>query len=489
MQEPNHHIDRLFQKDLLTHEVVVTDRDHLWSRIRPERRTYRGLLLFTFGVLGILATIYSTIPTNYSNGGGGTEEDLVDAIAPETDEDRSNHLVQLLEEANVISDDTEIELSESENVKLSSLTIIKSYLEKPTTAKATTQSQSGVLDRPNSKKDELENNSNELTKSFYNQMSAKDMDANIGAPSTQKGAELVSVSTHTSNSQRRLGAETPAIQSLESQLWIGDIGRVETPMYDLPKNQKKLACEFKTKQRLYLDVYGALALPIERVNLSASSADLTTYRDEWISRYKPVSSISGGISLGYQLTPKIDVSVGMEYQRVETQYRTTRTVTEIIRVFDPMAYFYHDDMGAVVWVADSVTAVRQYDRTTSLPTTTHLLSTPLQISYAFSQSGPWNVKLSASGIFNWSIHQRGQYLREDLTLMPVDRSNESLFVRPRVDLSVELGAHVGYFVQDQLEVYMSPRFRYNPTSYHPRSAALSLTRHFLGLRTGIQYHF
>jgi len=194
-------------------------------------------------------------------------------------------------------------------------------------------------------------------------------------------------------------------------------------------------------------------------------------------------------SQGYEFGSGLSIAGGAEYQRLESQYETIQTITERVTVYDPEAFFFFDDQGQIVYVGDSVTAISTYDRTLSVSNSTTMIHIPVELSYPLLSKGNWKIKGIAGAVMNLSLQYRGRYVRPDLSVIEINAANASSYISTNIGLSVEGGVHLGYKIGEEWELYLSPRFRYNQQSYILTTEVVNQSRHFVNLRSGLQYRF
>lgn len=281
---------------------------------------------------------------------------------------------------------------------------------------------------------------------------------------------------------------TTRVSKLEKLSFL-DVGIQNIALEELPIKNTIKKCTTEGGGNLFVDVYTTAGIPVERITLNDAYADQTSHRDTWEERYRTLPSISAGISVGYETSQGLGLSIGAEYHRIESEYQRVQTITERVTVYDPMAYFYYDVNNEVVWTGDSVTAISSFDRTVSIGNSSNLIHIPLELSYELYNKAPWKVRASAAAIFNFSLNYRGHYLRPDQSLVQIDESNNDTYVSKNLGFGFEGGAYLGYGLSDNWELYFGPKFRFNNKSYWNDTEAINTSRHFISLRTGLRYHF
>ncbi len=492
MKKSDHDIDKLFESHFEDFQAPVLDKDGLWSRINPDKTNRRFMLFIFFGFIGasslLLAWTVDELEYNQAAAGGGSSDESSYAIFDkDTNQQHSNDLIAILDEVDGVDVQTE------KYVKESAQLIKTNFIKSNVTSKLTNKSQTSIIHKDFKEQDYIDHST-----LVTNKVHPKTSITNIGKSEVDNVNVSVlpqhfeiSEKSNIKKSDRRLRSlvsvperiPSLAINSLYNKYGLSD---------ELSMN--KLVCSTKRRGggagggHLFVDAYAHLGLPIDHVSLRAGSEEEVDYLDLWNDRYQSLSSFSGGLMVGYSMNNGLDISAGGEYQRIESQYQTTQRVTEIITVYDPMAFFFTDDNGDVVWVADSVSAVSVFDRTTSIANNTTLLNIPFQLSYPIFQRGSWQVRALAGGSFNFSIDHRGQFLRSDNRLVLLDDSSSATYMTSKLGLSLEAGLQLSTLIGDRLECYASPRYRYSRQSYLASTASLSVARDFIGLRVGVRYH-
>ncbi len=501
MRKSDHDIDNLFSSHFEEFEVSVSDKESLWRKINPDRSSRRFLFFMFFGVVltSCLMIAWTVDEIEYNKGaaGGGSDESTVKTLYIDKEQDsqgQSNEELTERIEAILEKADNEIDLKKVEKNRAKNFPISS----EPNAVQKANQRNS------DSRGKELQGNGREsrgLTKGAIaglDKHQAKDgeVEGEMTGQHSSDESPIVTLAQQEADNLVEVESE-PFLRKQDLYLSelsthsIKDLDGQRTLLDELSKN--KLVCSTTGRAvagsgHFFVDVYGNLSLPIDHVSLQSGSEDQLDYLSLWNDRYQSLSSFAGGLMVGYSMNNGLEISAGGEYQRIESQYQTTQRVTEIIRVYDPMAYFFTDDDGNTVWVADSVSAVSVYDRTTSVANRSSLISVPFQLSYPVFQKGTWQIRAVGGGAFNFSLDHKGQHLRSNQQLVQLDDDNVGNFIAPRIGLSIEAGLQIGTFVGDRVELYASPRYRYNRQSYLVGSEALSVARDFVGIRVGAKYH-
>lgn len=498
MKKSPNEIDHIFQSHFNNHEVAVIEEDRLWQRIAKNiHRKSRILFLFLFLFLATSGWFaYASLVNPSTSDSSAIRSKEESAL---NDEIHVQNLIINAEE--LLENTTKIE-AESKSNQISQENSSVNNSSKKTASSKVSESPTDHNENNNTIP-RFKNTTKNLTvtstekqavaATLYQSQAKKVTTSSISIPSNIAEETSPPVSLRTTPEQGTI--QVPAHSSVSTMhgIQMAALAPLQFTLSLPPlllKNGMMAKCEIGNKNlNPFIDVYGLFAQPLETVGLSALGSDQLQYLTNWNDRYSPLLSFGGGIAIGNEWANGISASVGIEYQRMESQYKTTQTVTEVTTIFDPMAFFFIDENDEVVWVGDSVTSVTTYDRSIAHANTTTLINIPLNVSYNLFQSGPWKVKATAGAILNLSIQYRGRFLASDQSLQVIDDSNQDTYVTSRLGTSIEAGVDFAYLIGPKWEVYLSPRYRYNRSSYWQQSAIIDLSRDYVGFRTGVRYLF
>lgn len=491
----NNDIDRLFQSHFDWHDTPVKDKDALWNRIQPRRNRRLIPVLVLMGFVTAMGFSYSFL----------IMDDDMSAV-------EDSLLSNLEEESQSLNRTATNGLSAKLDRLVESQKDVLPFLKNSSESLLNPKSPITELKTPNTKSNAQKKDTGLKSinprKLLTSEPIINSTDQTLITAKGNIQNNLIKATAQAHSIEDNMGAQVTGIEvsnrliSRNSKIEILSLPTSKTDystLYSIASSAKPGVFR-KDKNPLndckpghaghpYLDIYSILGSPMVQTELIAGFEDQLGYITDWNGRYADLPSISLGLMLGYEFVNGIDIAIGAEYQKMQSQYKTTQTIIETVTVYDPMAYFFYDDNNEVVWVGDSVTASSTYDRTIAVANMHNLVHIPLQVSYPLIRKGPWNIKASAAAILNLSFQYRGQLLRPDNSLVEINDVNQSNYFSPNIGVSLELGGHVGYNLSSNWEAYISPRFRYNQQSYLSDTQILSLNRNFVNLRMGIQYHF
>ncbi len=248
-------------------------------------------------------------------------------------------------------------------------------------------------------------------------------------------------------------------------------------------------CIIKKRGHVFMQVYGQASLPLEQVsyNLPIAAELSDTYKTEWQEKFTPFVSYLGGMQLGYVFPSNISLSGGLAYQLYQTKYETSQRIVEQITIYEEMAYFYTNELGETIWVADSVTITNIYDQTATYANKHKMWHLPLQLGYSTTKQ---NIRYGGNieALLNLSKHYDGYFLTQNSNTLEIDANNEATYMATNLGISFSAGLHIGYLF-GSWEAYVNPRFRINKNSFLADNQSLKITNNFAGLRLGLSYTF
>ncbi len=493
MEKSPKDIDQLFQNHFDKHEVEVRDPESLWKKIStPQKKRRGGIIIFL--IIGGAFLLNALISTNevYHNEKENLQEALSSSVEINDQQETRDSKTDTLS-AQLTIRNTEQTSQGTTEINAAKKTVNISDV-----------NEAAIIDMASNKSHLIKENQEpfksvrlqpsdlrERSRTYFEQTTQVTLAANQNfqkttdhlvlpniRPQDKSLSDAILISRSLSKNQLQQLTTLP-LTPLERQ--------ISPPAF---KNGRMEKCEIdKVRFNPFVEAYGTIAVPREVISLAPFAADQTQYLADFNEGFNPVSSLSGGFAIGNYWTNGIGASIGLEYQRIESQYQSKQTITETSTIFDPMAFFFFDQNNEIVWVGDSVTSVTTFDRTIAHAVTTELINLPVQVSYQVMQKDRWNIEAVATGVFNLSLTYRGRFLTSDGTLQVVTASNQDQYIRPRIGVALEGGINLNYGLGPNWELYISPRYRFNSSSYLVSQSALQLSRDFFGVRTGLRYLF
>ena len=234
-----------------------------------------------------------------------------------------------------------------------------------------------------------------------------------------------------------------------------------------------------------LEGYAFGGVPLLSTSLSNNfDIDYQNFLQSWDQSESAVSTFSGGLLIGLEAKWGGSISTGFEYQQIQNRFHQEQRILERVTIYDEMAYFFIDSNNNRVYVADSVTTTRTYTREIQTAKTHTLINVPVLLGY-HRQIGKFRYGLIGGVNFHLRNEFTGKAL--DASGQVIDAGTDNIY---RKDLNVSIigGLDAGYMVQEGLEIYVSPRFRFQSDSWlnadHPLISKIQL----VGLQAGVRLH-
>jgi hypothetical protein len=239
---------------------------------------------------------------------------------------------------------------------------------------------------------------------------------------------------------------------------------------------------------LFVEGYALGGYPLisNSLNSNQETGD-QNFLQSWNHSESAVSTFSAGILFGLETTWGGSISAGLEYQQIQNQLKQEQRISERITIFDEMAYFFIDSNNNRVYVADSVTTTRTYTRQLQTAKTHTLINLPILLGY-HRQIGKFRYGIIGGVIFHLRNEFQGKVLAPSGQIIDASSGEPTAIYRKTLNLSLVGGLDAGYFISEGLELYLSPRFRYQGASWlqsdHPVESQIQL----LGLQGGVRLH-
>ena len=201
-------------------------------------------------------------------------------------------------------------------------------------------------------------------------------------------------------------------------------------------------CGTKKRGTFFVKAYGQASTPMESISYEGTSDESPSYSEAWQERFSPFMSYMGGLQIGYTFPWKGYVSGGLAYQHFQTQFETMQRVVEQITIYDEMAYFYVNDLGETIWVADSVTVTNIYDQTSTHANNHRLIHIPLQVGFLTTQN-KFRIGMNVEALLNISKKYEGFFLKEDRSLVEIESDRDAGYMSTSLGLEFFGGGTFG----------------------------------------------
>ncbi len=189
-----------------------------------------------------------------------------------------------------------------------------------------------------------------------------------------------------------------------------------------------------------------------------------------------------GLQLNLRHKTGFEISSGLQYTRIVEYFEYFKNITETDSVLG-IKYFAvnpNNDTFAVTGMVPHTKTIdirkRYYNRYT-------MLDIPLMVGY-FKENDNWSYGAQAGVFANISLKTEGQFLNDATTTIDIKDLFES-----NVGLSYYLGISAGYQLNNNIEVGISPYFRYFPKNFAKDNYSISQKYTLFGLDVRFRYWF
>jgi len=238
----------------------------------------------------------------------------------------------------------------------------------------------------------------------------------------------------------------------------------------------------------FIETYAFGGYPLITNALNADqNIDYSNFLTLWNQGESAVSTFAGGFMLGLETRGGVSLSAGLEYQQIQNRLNREQTIIERITVYDEMAYYFLDSNNNRVYVADSVTTTRTYTRSVQAAKTHTLINLPVLLGY-HNQVGNFRYGIVAGVNIHLQNEFTGKVLDPSGQIIDANTGTSTAVYRTTMDLSFMGGLDFGYMTNDWLELYLSPRFRFQPGSWLNANHPLESTMQLVGLQAGLRMH-
>ncbi len=310
-----------------------------------------------------------------------------------------------------------------------------------------------------------------------------------GAPQKQKGAAFTAAENQQGKNQI-LGFDQ--LEPLGSQFLKSTLPphKLSSIQLDGPGDPSWSRCSDKGSSRPGFLIegfaFGGVPLISNRLN-NSTDGDYDSYLASWNQSETAVSTFSAGLLIGLESQWGGSITAGLEYQKIQNRLNQEQRITERITVYDEMAYFFIDSNNNRVYVADSVTTSRNYTREIQTAKTHTLINLPVLLGY-HRQIGKFRYGIIGGVNFHLRNEFKGKALDASGQIMDASSDSPNAIYRKDLNMSIIGGIDAGYMIGEGLEVYLSPRFRFQGDSWlrsdHPIVSRIQL----MGLQAGVRLH-
>ncbi len=446
-----HNIDAMFADHFNAKEVKLSNKGDFWDQLQSRRKedNWRAWMFIIplLGVLGILGS--------FENPASEEQAEVMAMYQPEIEPNNNDNVASVL-------------ISESEEEAIENTRVTKQSIKNPSPSVSQSVKKSATTSAP-------------VEKSFepvQSTSSVDDIATNVSPVANIVIDNDVERIAKTPMDLKSFDIKEPGLLDENDQYTIG----LSTKKVKKPNWSK---CDVKAKGNWYVDVYAQGARVLETLE---SGPDAQPYLAEYDQKFDAANGMMAGAMIGYKFPLGLMISGGAEYQRYQSEYQSVTRVVTTTRIWDPMAYFIIDAEGNRVYVGDSVTTTVVTDREETLANNTTLINLPIHIGFQKEQND-WRFGFDVGAIINILKEYEGVHLLPNGNVIALDKDNFENYMTSKAGVSFSGGVSIGKMVTDNMELYLSPRFRYNDKSIFNDDVELSLKNNFAGLRAGMRYYF
>lgn len=245
-------------------------------------------------------------------------------------------------------------------------------------------------------------------------------------------------------------------------------------------------CDVRDPWVFAAELYGGYAFPI--ISNSLNRGGDANYLSDWDDAHTPVGGFQAGLQLIGQSPSGFEVGVGVEYQNIVEKLESELTYFQTLRIVDPMAYFYRDTLGQIVWVEDTVTVYKTITETRTAELRHRLINIPIRIG-KIMRVDDWRVGAHIGGVVHLNYSFDGLLLQPNGTYVELDDNNFETVYNKDISFSALVDMHIGRMINDNAELFIQPSFRYRPSSFTQDAHQINTKIHLAQISGGLRYYF
>ncbi len=234
----------------------------------------------------------------------------------------------------------------------------------------------------------------------------------------------------------------------------------------------------------FIDVYGEG--DFNMTTIESQNTDTDAYQNSWNDTDTPLGSYEFGVLLGYEFDGGLYAGLGLEYQKTVEKLEYQQTVIQRVTVWSEEAYFYIDESGNQVFVADSVTTQSVYERSVKSGKEHTIINLPLILGYNIHANN-WNIGVFGGANINLSHKFEGKIINDSNAFVALNEDNYETVYKRKLGASFFAGLHLGHNIGSSMELYFNPTVRIYPNSWMQDDYSLSAKYKLAGLRVGLRY--
>ena len=194
-----------------------------------------------------------------------------------------------------------------------------------------------------------------------------------------------------------------------------------------------------------------MALPTERIQSPIGQQD-TLLEESWDQSVDPLSSYQWAVTIGKMLNEKNRLSLGLEYQHLESQHRLITDRDTTVSVWNPEAYV--SETNGII--GDSMEIVITQRTTILRPLRETRINLPLRYHRHITEIGSLDLGVELGLILNLSRRVSGPLLQADNRWVETEGSSQT-----RIGISYDLAVPLSYALTERQTLFLAPRVRYS----------------------------
>ena len=459
MKHPENRIDEILKGDLENLELQMTGSEEFWSRIDPSKKKKRRGLIWLWGLPMIIVGCYYFTQVNRDNHSTALEDQIINT--QESFLGKAKPSLKTTESTKLVDDNL-----------------------KPAQYEITSQTELNKKIISDNKADQiiLPNKTTQLaTNTILNSITP----INAQGPTDNSVVNKFLPTPYSRINENKL-ANPHKIDDNKKQLSIFPLATINlNPLksntsasrirykddYSTPNLVKKNAKPLRLPLQLILS--STAALPLQSIP-GTDTEYITTYTEH----LNLLSSFSSTLSLEYNFNNRFALSLGIEYQHIESQFTDEETSSDVELVFDPNAFLNPETnttVGSNVYTKATRTVITQSQ------VKEQLINLPISARVSALKTGPFILSVSPNVTFNLSRSYTGQRLQDNIVW-----TDEAQSV-PNLGIGLGLAVDVDFYSINNFTFYSGANFRYNASNILSSTAPVTITRNFYGLNLGVKY--
>jgi len=241
---------------------------------------------------------------------------------------------------------------------------------------------------------------------------------------------------------------------------------------------------FPTKaNKWFMDLY--LSPDYAKKSLTGPKQD---YIDSRISSESALLSYSGGIMAGYKFNKNVLLKGGINFTSINEKFhivikdvKNTQTVITIDTVWnsDGTYNITRDTTIKEIYGKEDIQKINTYS----------MIDIPLILGYQFKHND-FNLGLNAGIILNILSFQKGTMLNMNGEVESFDGNSDNPDIfNKNLGVSIYTSAYLGYRINDNVELFVEPKFRYFLKSFTNANYPLTQKYSKFGISLGPRYFF